>query len=263
VARAIAACRVPVISAVGHEVDFTIADFVADRRAATPSQAAEIAVPVHRQLLVQLEDLRDRLGRAGRHTLDGARLALDDELEALRDRVQRRIEGDRRRLRTFEQRLGPLHPSSRLARDRARLDELRRRLERPLPERITRSRRALDPLVRRLDAALQQAIARRQQGLDPLERRLDAAMQQTLADRRRTFEALVGKLDALSPLKVLERGYGLVRTPSGHVVTRASELATGDVISVRLSRGEVAARVERVQTGSDEEQGRGDRGAES
>src|SRR6185436_12533417 len=97
VARAIAACRVPVISAVGHEIDFTIADFVADRRAATPSQAAEIAVPVHDELARELEGLRLRVERAARRLIAEARQRLDGETEALATRGAGAV-GERRRL---------------------------------------------------------------------------------------------------------------------------------------------------------------------
>jgi exodeoxyribonuclease VII large subunit len=241
VARAIAACRVPVVSAVGHEVDFTIADFVADRRAATPSQAAEFAVPVHRELETSLGALLSRLRRAGERAVGDARQRLHDADSGLGGELSRRMSDERRRLRALDLRLGPLHPSVRITRDRATLAVLARRLERPLPERIVRGRRALEPLARRLGEAAEDRITSSREALGLLERRLHAAMQQALTGARRDFAAAAGTLDALSPLKVLERGYGLVRDGQGRVVTHAAQLGAGERFSVRFARGEVRA----------------------
>src|SRR5579871_6657044 len=199
VARAIARCRVPVISAVGHEVDFTIADFVADRRAATPSQAAELAVRVYADLAREADDLRRRLQRAGTRRIGDARLRLDGELARASLIVQRSMDLRRRSIGQAGERLQALHPRARLARDRAILVDLERRLRRPLPDRVARAGKLVDQLRARLDAAMQQAGQR----------------------RRRAFEAACGKLDALSPLKVLERGYGLVRGADGKLIARA------------------------------------------
>ena len=246
VARAIAACRVPVISAVGHEVDFTIADFVADKRAATPSQAAEIAVPVHDELRARLVELEARLSQAARRTLADARQRLDGEVGALADAQERRLEREKKRLAALDARLGSLHPRARLARDRALLDGLRHRLERPVGERLHRGRRALEPLGARLDVAVHKQLSERAQLLARLATRLDAAMHNKLHAARAEFHLLGGTLDALSPLKVLDRGYGLVRGPSGHVITDAAELAAGTRVRVRLARGQFEATVDDV-----------------
>jgi exodeoxyribonuclease VII large subunit len=226
VARAIASCRVPVISAVGHEVDFTIADFVADKRAATPSQAAELAVQVHADLAHRSQDLQRRLSRAAQRIVGDARRRLDADLGRARLLLQRNMDARRRALKLISERLAQLHPRERLARDRKNLVELQRRLARILPDRVGREHKQL--------AAMQQ--------------RIHAAMQQQLTRRRRAFEGAIGKLDALSPLKVLERGYSLVRTPSGNVVTRASETAVGETLSVTLREGSLTARVEKIDS---------------
>jgi exodeoxyribonuclease VII large subunit len=224
-ARAIAACRVPVISAVGHEVDFTIADFVADRRAATPSQAAELAVPMHAELQRQLQALAVQLGRAGRRAVADGRQRLDQEQGRLDLIVQRSIEQRRRALGQLDGRLREQHPRARLARNRTQLEALRARLRRPLPDRLAAARR----LVEQLD------------------RRFHVALRDRLAARHRALGGLSGKLDALSPLKVLERGFGLVRRETGEVVTRHDQVAPGERIAVQLARGTIGARVDEVK----------------
>lgn len=232
VARAIAASRVPVISAVGHEIDWTVADLVADKRAATPSQAAELAVPVYEELQGALRELRQRLDRAMRRTVLDARSELDDEAAALREALQEAIDVRWRVLDALEGRLRAQHPRARLAEDRARLDALRYRLERPLREGIARGRSALVPLDQRLHVAMHDALTSARGGLGTLG----------------------GKLDALSPLRVLERGYATVHRADGAtraIVTRASELAPGERIRVRFARGAAEATVTAVDGGDE------------
>ncbi len=243
VARAIAACRTPVVSAVGHEIDFTIADFVADKRSATPSAAAEEVVPDLRTLQRELRglggrvrllaerDLEARRGRlerlfarAGdpRHALASRRLAL----EALRERgegaMAARLRDQGRRLAGDSDRLRRAHPRARLQQDQKALHATTRRLLAASP-------------ARRIDAARADLEARFRAAATVTERRL--------AEARRRQAALAATLDALSPLKVLERGYGLVRTEDGKVVRRAADLKPDNPIRVDLARGRVRARV--------------------
>lgn len=152
VARAIAASRVPVVSAVGHEVDFTIADFVADVRAATPSAAAEVVVPLFSQLEEELADLRQRLFRAGQRTLDGARQCLDGEVTRAAAAMTRCIAARRKVLAVGQQRLSGLHPRARLARDREALEQLRGRLLRGQENLVLLRRREFEGQVASLDA---------------------------------------------------------------------------------------------------------------
>jgi exodeoxyribonuclease VII large subunit len=123
-ARTIAACRVPVVSAVGHEIDFTIADFVADQRAATPSQAAELVVPLHAEAGAHVEELETRLLRAGRRKLAEARQRLDSELEKAASAVKLSLGRRRRLVDELGKRVAALHPRARLHRDRAQLKML-------------------------------------------------------------------------------------------------------------------------------------------
>jgi exodeoxyribonuclease VII large subunit len=152
VARAIARARVPVVSAVGHEVDFTIADFVADVRAATPSAAAEIVVPLFSQLEEEMADLHGRLLRAGKRTLDNARQRLDSEVSRGATAISRQIAARRRVLAVGQQRLSALHPRARLARNREALTALQQRLERGGRQLLSVRRRGFEGLVGKLDA---------------------------------------------------------------------------------------------------------------
>jgi exodeoxyribonuclease VII large subunit len=222
-ARAIASCRVPVISGVGHETDFTIADFVADRRAPTPSAAAEISVPVAADLLLELQVLARRLARGTLGEVRSCRLLLE--------RAQSRLTSPRRQL---EQR-------------RQALDELASRAEAAARANLRWNR----DLLRLFDARLVRAhpqrwIADQRAAVALLERRLAAAVTGRLTVPRRSLESLAAKLATLSPLAVLDRGYSLSRRPDGGVVTSASGVQPGQPLHVVFRDGEVGTRVETV-----------------
>ncbi len=151
-ARAIAGCRVPVVSAVGHEVDFTIADFVADLRAATPSNAAELVVPLFADAEARLKDAYGRLLRSGRRTLVEARQRLDVAQERTTAAFKQGIARRRRLLDTEGRKLAGLHPKTRLDRDRAVLLALRKRLETRIRVELDQRRRAFATSAGKLDA---------------------------------------------------------------------------------------------------------------
>ena len=247
VARAIAACRVPVVSAVGHEVDVTIADLVADVRAATPSNAAELVVPDRRALLGELEGKVRGLERALDAQLDRARLRLD--------KLSRRVADPRRALGRGRQRLLTLDAAlavrmrRRTARDRERLTELTRRLAKlDARTRLARDRALLAQLaerLRRVDARAKLAVARRK--LDGLEARLARAAESLLARRRKALDAADTQLRALSPLSVLSRGYAIaLSAETGRALVHSTDIAPGALVRVRLARGSLDARVEAV-----------------
>lgn len=222
VARAIASSSVPVISAVGHETDVTIADYVADLRAPTPSAAAELAVPL-------LEDLLERIAVARIKGAQGLRYRL-----AMLDR--------RLRQQGIDRALGVLH--RRIGRNLQRVDEQEFRLRervRALIEARERTRRGLETRVRRFDVRPRLAADRR---------RLDSAMvlaaqrmRLLLTARRRRMEQLAAKLSQLSPLLVLQRGYAIVSNEAG-VLTDATDAEAGSRIHVRLSKSELDATVD-------------------
>lgn len=152
VARAIALCTTPIVSAVGHEVDFTIADFVADLRAPTPSAAGELLVPELTALSTTVDVLRGRLARMMRHAVTDARLRLDDALMR-QERATRQVVARRRqRLEQFRTRLVALHPRGRLRTDRGRLQALAARLRASMLVAVTRRRSRFAAFGSKLDA---------------------------------------------------------------------------------------------------------------
>ena len=226
VARAIAACRVPVVSAVGHETDVTIADFVADLRAPTPSGAAELVV---REKLAVIEVLGDLYAR-----LKQAILA---DVGARRERVD------------FLRRRRVLTDPARALRDLyRRLDELQGRLrlglragQRQVAHRValaTSALRSRNPLGR---------IAGTTALLSQLRGRLGAAAGHHVKTSRAQFAEAVGRLESLSPLGVLARGYSVTRRPAGEVLRSAAQVAVGDPLEVLLHRGALGARVTDVR----------------
>lgn len=221
VARAVAEARVPVVCGVGHETDVTIAELVADRRASTPSNAAEIAVPEARVLLGELEGLRARLDRAVHKAIDGFRLDVH-ELERTLTDPRRMIAPLRRRVRELEERVRARDPRVTLAKDRRELRELEQRLGRAARDMIADARTAL-----KRDAD-----------------QLHADGSRIAKDRRQQIARLAAQLDALSPLRVLERGYAIAFDDEDRAIKRASEVSAGDAIRIRLHEGTLRARVE-------------------
>jgi exodeoxyribonuclease VII large subunit len=221
-ARTIAASKIPVISAVGHEVDFTIADFVADVRAATPSQAAELVVREKLAVAETLADLRRRLTGA----------------------MARRLETQRERLESARTRRVLTDPHRPLRELSRRLDEATARLRRAAAAAVRHAAHRVALATRDLRA--QNPVARTRQDrrrLDDLAGRLDRGVARDLDRRRHRVSAVVGRLDSLSPLAVLGRGYSLTLAPSGAIVRSSDDVAVGDEVDVMLHRGALACRV--------------------
>jgi exodeoxyribonuclease VII large subunit len=241
VVRAIARSRVPVVSAVGHESDTTLADFAADLRAPTPTAAAQRVMPERDALAAGL----DRLGRG------------------LREALARRVEISRSRLETREAKLGD---------PRRRLDELRLRADRLL-QRGARSLEGRVPALRTRLAQLAARLAQRAPATDPrraevvrLERRLAAAAARPVQRGRHDLAEAAARLEALSPLAVLSRGFALVRRQDGSIVRDAAALAPGETIDLHFARGAARAGVLEVAAAEDADAGgraERDRGARS
>jgi exodeoxyribonuclease VII large subunit len=222
-ARAIAACPIPVVSGIGHEIDFTIADFAADVRAATPSAAAEIVAPDAEEWAASLRRLGQRLQRA----------------------LRQRIDAHRERLRWLIGRAELVSPAARLAQQGQRLDELEQRASRALRQILADRRSALRLSVSRLwqlsPAARLQGTAARHAALFA---RLRAAGLKQLNRARERLAPLVRTLNAVSPLATLDRGYAIVSLEGGGILRDAKDATAGTIIEARLSQGRIRAKVE-------------------
>jgi len=231
VARAIAASAVPVVSAVGHEVDFTIADFVADARAPTPTAAAALVVPERAEVAAGLARTEAALGAA----------------------LARRVAAAREHLGLLEHALGD--PQRRVVDLAQRIDDLAVRARHALVRRLAWDRREVTTRAGRLGRSGPAARVRRAaDGLEAVARRLRFALAVRVRQARAALEGTASKLDALSPLACLSRGYAIVRRgdAAGPVVRDAAALAAGDAVALFFARGRARARVEGTEpsTGS-------------
>lgn len=245
VARAVAASEVPVVTGVGHGVDETLADLVADLHAATPSNAAERVIPDRAVLGHRVDRLRRRLERAMELDIGQRRLSLV-ELERLLSDPRRRLGPLRARqddaARRLERAWGRRRASLRI-----RLDELRQRLGQADPRaRLARDRARLDALTARLLPAVRGRLERRRLAADTTRERLIRAARGLLPLRRQRLAGLAARLDALSPLAVLGRGYAIALL-DGRALLDAERATAGQRVEVRLHRGRLEALVDRVE----------------
>ncbi len=246
VVRAAAACTIPLISAVGHETDTTLIDHAADRRAPTPTAAAELAVPVRAELLADLQHRAARLAAAANALLKDRRLRLTAAARALPD-LPALLGTSRQRLDDRSERLALALPNLVVAR-RAGLDRLAARL--PAPRALFDARAAaLALLGQRLGAALRHTIQVRRQRAAPAMARLGPApLIARLREAGARLDGLGARLASVSHEAVLARGYALVLDGGGRLLTRAADVAQGARLRLRFADGEVAARAERGTT---------------
>jgi exodeoxyribonuclease VII large subunit len=223
VARAIVASSTPVVSAIGHETDFTIADFVADFRAPTPSAAAELITEAQHRVAERVEILSNRIERAARFQLLHSRQLLD---AIPLDRAERRV-------------------TASLHRAGQRMDDLGFRMESSVSELIRMRRRQVADLTADvLHHEPRQMLARTQERLAVGTTRLERSLERTLRRWAARLDALDARLRSLSPLAVLERGYALAMNADGHVIRSAHQVARGDRVRTRLHDGEFTSLVE-------------------
>jgi exodeoxyribonuclease VII large subunit len=258
VARAIHACPVPVVTAIGHEVDFTIADFVADYRAPTPSAAAEKLAPVLRDLELSLRTTEGRLRKAAERQILAdrqrlqqfrARLAdprrllgqkqrhLSEQMDQMLRGLRQNVGGRRERLKSLQDRLSRQRPQARLARSRQELSKLSDRLRSSAWESLRRRRAQLHQA--RLAIANASPLHRVQDEHRKLlgwGSRLAQVQRRRAADERRRFHTLDARLDAMSPLKVMARGYAMVfRKQDRRIVRTVSQVQLGDELAIKLA----------------------------
>ncbi|HEY0923964.1 exodeoxyribonuclease VII large subunit [Rheinheimera pacifica] len=223
--RAVAACPIPIVSAVGHEIDFALTDFVADMRAATPSAAAELVSPDQSHLLDRILQLNNRL------------------LQAQRSRMQQVAP----KLLNLSQRLLALHPKRRLQQQQQRLDELQLRLTASAKRAVQAAQQQqlyLDKSLRQLSPA--KTLLAHTQHINQLERRLTNAQQLQLKQSKQQLAQLSSQLNTVSPLATLARGYSITFDDKQQVVTSSTQLKAGDKITARLAEGSISAIVDEV-----------------
>ena len=222
VARAIAACEIPVISAIGHETDFTIADFVADLRAPTPSAAAELVICTKEQLLEQIAAAEHKLLQFARY-----RLAMS----------ARRLHQQ-----GVERATALLHRG--IGRKLQRVDELEYGLRNRMRALLAaRGKRLEDQTIRLRSLDLRLRFAHAGRKLESAEASIAQLMHLRVTRAHGRLNPLLAHLTQLSPLKILERGYAIVTNPDGRIVKEPVEAPAGSVVDIRLARGKIAAKV--------------------
>jgi exodeoxyribonuclease VII large subunit len=265
VVRAAADCRIPLISAVGHETDTTLIDFAADRRAPTPTAAAEMAVPARSDLIADLtqkssrligaltrltQERHLRLSRAQRGLPDlpallgTARQRLDDRSERLVMALPRLVERRRAALTAAERHLPDLPALLQACRDR--VQERGVRLVLALPNYLERRRAGIDLCGQKLAACLRHTVSGIHNHANRILSRLsDAPVRACLREMRARVEGAGGRLESVSPLAVLRRGYAVVSDTAGHPLTAAADVKPGARLRLRFSDGEVGATADR------------------
>lgn len=223
-ARAVAQCRTPIVSAVGHETDVSISDFVADARAPTPSAAAELLAPNRLELLTQLRSIERSLS-----------LRLQDVLQ----RKGSQLHNLRQRLR---------HPRERLQQHSQRLDDLTLRLQRAMHTQQQQRKQGLNHLQARLQVQHpQQSIMIQQQQLKHLQQRLLRTAQQHVLHSKQRLQVLMQALHVISPLATLERGYSILSTSAEqHIIRSVQEVHTSQQLQARLTDGLLTLQVSHI-----------------
>jgi exodeoxyribonuclease VII large subunit len=227
VARAIFASAIPIISAVGHETDVTIADFVADLRAATPSAAAEHATPDQQEWLSRFVQLEARL----------------------QQQLQRRLSQKQQLLAWLSKRLQQQHPGQKLARNAQRMDELELRLNQAMQTRLRHNKSLVEAKIAKLwQHSPAVTIYNYKQKQDYLSKRLITVTRHKLEGFNQRLLNVSQTLHAVSPLATLNRGYALVtHQPSGHIIRSAEQLKPGDMVETRLAEGRFTSQIKDIE----------------
>ena len=223
-ARAIFAAQTPIVSAVGHETDFTIADFVADVRAATPTAAAELLSPDRNQLIRQIEQQEKQLVRRMSRILEQSQQQLDFMTKRIR------------------------HPKERIEQQQNQLEQLKRRLQQSMQRKILEQQTQTTNLAHRLERnSPARRIDQDRQKLKDIDARLARALSNTLTNKQTAFARIVDKLNLVSPLNTLARGYAIA-SKDKQVIRSVKEVKNGDAISVRVQDGVISCDVTSSQS---------------
>lgn len=223
VARTIDASQIPIVSAVGHEVDVTIADFVADLRAPTPSAAAEL---VSADQSHKTSNVNVRLSR-------------------LKQAMSKRFIQFQQQLTSASHQLDLQHPTRKIDTQSQKLDELTQRLMQATQSRLRQNRRALEQQNYRLKLnSPQTSITHKKQRLNSQSQRLQSLIERLLASKQHAVAQKVGKLDAVSPLATLSRGYSITQSEKGDVIRNQDDVKSGDTIVTRLNQGTIRSTVD-------------------
>lgn len=218
VVRAIVDSRIPVICGVGHETDFTLADFAADQRAPTPTAAAELASPERTEIQQRLQHLTHRMARQTTREIEGRMQHLDHLVKRLQ------------------------HPGQRIQLQAARLSELGQRLPQALERNLSAKKIRLAQDGKNLNTALPPFAAWRQKNLH-LAHRLTLTQAHNLERARQRVDHLANNLQHLNPQATLARGYSIVRDANGHIVRKSATLHPGDALALDFAEGSAAAQV--------------------
>ena len=224
VARAVADSLIPVISAVGHETDYTIVDFVSDLRAPTPSAAAELAVPDKEHLMERQEQLSSAL-----------------ELSILR-----RLESEKNRLRQLRERPVLMQATEFVGPQSRQLSYLKQQLLSEIKRLPQEAINKLLPLQHRLSRPLEQKLAGEKNKVELINSRLENIIRVQVVAKRSNFERLMASLDALSPLAILARGYNLTYSENNRLISSVVEVKSGDKISVLMNDGSSFCNVDEI-----------------
>jgi exodeoxyribonuclease VII large subunit len=218
-ARAIFAAQTPIVSAVGHETDFTIADFVADVRAATPTAAAELLSPDRTQLIRQIEQQEKQLVRRMSRILEQSQQQLDFMIKRIR------------------------HPTERIEQQQNQLEQLKRRLQQGMQRKVLEQQTQTANLSHRLERnSPTRRIDQDRQKLKDIDARLARALNSTLANKQTAFARIIDKLNLVSPLNTLARGYAIA-SKDEQVIRSVKDVKAGDSISVRVQDGVLSCDV--------------------
>jgi exodeoxyribonuclease VII large subunit len=223
VAYAIANSRIPVVSAVGHEVDITISDYVADMRAPTPSAAAELITPDGDEML---------------QTFCGMEVLLEESAARKLQQLQQRLDSLHARLR---------HPGEKLQAQSQRLDHLEIRLQRVMQQRLHTARLRLDNLSsRQTYLHPEKPIQQNKDVVKQLQTRLTAQINNQLERQKQRLGKAVDLLDTVSPLNTLKRGYAITSNQNGEIIRKAAQVEIGERINTKLGEGELTCVVETI-----------------